>query len=91
MENSRYEMSHHILHLLRDNPAIEADLLYPYLCLCEWVLHDSHFEETLTKSLTISPVKTYEIFNIPAAQGESAEQMIARLGAIENSQFTIDN
>ena len=86
MENSRYEMSHHILHLLRDNPAIEADLLYPYLCLCEWVLHDSHFEETLTKSLTISPVKTYEIFNIPAAQGESAEQMITRL-----RQLTIEN
>lgn len=85
MENNRYEMSHHILDLLKDNPAIEAELLYPYLCLCEWVLHDSHFEENLAKSLTISPRKTYEIFNIPTVQGESAEQLIARL-----KQLTID-
>lgn len=84
LENSHYEMSYNILRLLRDNPAIEADLLYPYLCLCEWVLRDSNFKETLTKSLNISPRKTYEIFNIPAAQGESAEQMIQRLNLIEN-------
>ena len=85
MENSRYEMSYNILRLLRDNPAIEADLLYPYLCLCEWVLRIDRFEETLAKSLTISPRKTYEIFNLPVAQGESAAQMIERLKLIDNS------
>ena len=82
LENSHYEMSYNILRLLKDNPAIESDLLYPYLCLCEWVLRDSHFKETLTTSLAISPNKTYEIFNIPAIQGESAEQMIERLKSI---------
>ena len=84
LENSHYEMSYNILRMLRDNPAIEADLLYPYLCLCEWVLRDNNFKETLTESLNISPRKTYEIFNIPAAQGETAEQMIQRLNLIEN-------
>ena len=83
MENNRYEMSYNILRLLRDNPAIEADLLYPYLCLCEWVLHIGNLEETLAKSLTISPRKTYEIFNIPAAQGETATEMIERLKLID--------
>ena len=84
LENNHYEMSYNILRLLKDNPSVEADLLYPYLCLCEWVLRDSNFKDTLTQSLNISPRKTYEIFNLPAAQGESAEQMIQRLNLIEN-------
>lgn len=79
LENSHYEMSYHILRILKGNPAIEEELLYPYLCLCEWVLREKSFKDTLTESLTISPNKTYEIFNLPVAQGESAEQMIERL------------
>lgn len=83
LENSHYEMSYHILRLLKGNPIIEDELLYPYLCLCEWVLRENSFKDTLTESLTISPNKTYEIFNIPVAQGESAEQMIERLKLID--------
>lgn len=79
LENNYYEMSYHILRMLKDNPAIEKELLYPYLCLCEWVLCESSFKETLAESLSISTNKTYEIFNIPSAQDESAEQMIERL------------
>ena len=79
LENNYYEMSYHILRMLKDNPTIEKELLYPYLCLCEWVLCESSFKETLAESLSISTNKTYEIFNIPSAQDESAEQMIERL------------
>ena len=79
LENSHYEMSYHILRLLRGNPAIEDELLYPYLCLCEWVLREDELEQTLAESLSICPRKTYEIFNLPAAPGESAKQMIERL------------
>ena len=79
LENSHYEMSYHILHLLRGNPSVDDELLYPYLCLCEWVLKTSDFEQTLAESLNICPRKTYEIFNLPAAPGESAQQMIERL------------
>lgn len=89
LENNYYEMSYHILRLLKENPAIEDELLYPYLCLCEWVLRDSNFKKTLTTSLSISPRKTYEIFNLPVAQGESVDAMIERLNTINQSQSAV--
>ena len=89
LENNYYEMGYHILRLLKENPAVEDELLYPYLCLCEWVLRESNFKNTLTTSLNISPRKTYEIFNLPIAQGESVDAMIERLNTINQSQSAV--
>ena len=85
LENGHCEMSHYILRMLKDNPAIEPEVLYPYLCFCEWTLHSDNFRETLTEALTQCPGKTYEIFSLPPAQGESPEAMIERL-----KQVTMD-
>lgn len=84
LENNHYEMGYYILRQLRGNPAIEDEMLYPYLCLCEWVLRESKFKDTLAESLIISPRKTYEIFNLPIIQGESVEAMIERLKLTNN-------
>lgn len=86
LENGHCEMSHYILRLLKDNPAIEAEVLYPYLCYCEWTLHTENFRETLAQSLAHCPQKTYEIFNLIPAQGESVDNMIERL-----KQLKIEN
>ena len=79
LENGHYAMSYYILKLLKENPSLEPTLLYPYLCLCEWVLHEKSLKETLTEALAQCPQKTYEIFSLTPAQGESAECMIERL------------
>ena len=79
LENGHCEMSHYILQLLKDNPAIEPEVLYPYLCFCEWTLRKDNLRETLTEALAQCPAKTYEIFSIAPAQGESADEMIERL------------
>jgi hypothetical protein len=76
-------MSHYILRLLKDNPAIEPEILYPYLCLCEWTLRKEEFRTTLAEALTQCPQKTYEIFSLSPAQGESADKMIERLGQLK--------
>ena len=86
LENGHCEMSHYILHLLKDNHAIESEILYPYLCFCEWTLHKDSFHETLTEALTQCPQKTYEIFSLTPSQGESAEAMIERLKSTDNRQ-----
>ena len=86
LENGHCEMSHHILRLLKDNPAIEPEMLYPYLCFCEWTLRKENFHNTLTEALAQCPQKTYEIFSLAPAQGESAEALIERL-----KQLTMDN
>lgn len=83
LENGHYAMSYYILKLLKGNPALDPTLLYPYLCLCEWVLHEKTLKETLTEALAQCPQKTYEIFTLTPAQGESADSMIERLRAIE--------
>lgn len=79
LENNHYEMGYYILRLLKENRSIESTLLYPYLCFCEWILQKEELKETLTTSLGICPQRTYEIFTLEPAQGESAEQMIQRL------------
>lgn len=79
LENGHYEMSHYILRLLKNNPAIESDMLYPYLCFCEWTLRNENFRNTLTEALKKCPQKTYEIFSLPPAQDESIDMMIKRL------------
>lgn len=84
LENGHYNMGYYILKLLKGNPKIESTLLYPYLCLCEWVLCEKQFKETLTEALAQCPQKTYEIFTLEPAQGESAEGMIQRLKATNN-------
>ena len=86
LENGHCEMSHYILRMLKDNPAVEPEMLYPYLCFCEWTMRSENFNNTLTEALRQCPQKTYEIFNLPPAQGESAKEMIERL-----KQMTIDN
>jgi hypothetical protein len=86
LENGHCEMSHYILRMLKDTPAIEPEMLYPYLCFCEWTMRSENFNNTLTEALRQCPQKTYEIFNLPPAQGESAREMIERL-----KQMTIDN
>lgn len=86
LENAHYEMSYYILRLLRGNTEIESTMLYPYLCLCEWILHEESFKETLAQSLNICPTKTYEIFSLPPTPGESADSMIERL-----KQLKIEN
>ncbi len=83
LENGHCEMSHYILRLLKDNPAIEPEILYPYLCLCEWTLHKEELRTTLAEALTQCPQKTYEIFSLSPAQGESADKMIERLGQLK--------
>ena len=84
LENGHSEMSHYILQLLKGNPAIEPEMLYPYLCFCEWTLRDDSLRNTLTEALVQCPQKTYEIFNLPPAQGESAEKMIERLNRVNH-------
>ena len=86
LENGHCEMSHYILRLLKDNPAIEPEMLYPYLCFCEWTLHEENFRTTLTEALAQCPQKTYEIFSLAPAQNESADRVIERLqqSKIEN-------
>ena len=86
LENGHCEMSHYILQLLKDNPAIEPEMLYPYLCFCEWTLRKENFHNTLTEALAQCPQKTYEIFSLAPAQGESAEALIERL-----KQLKIEN
>ena len=86
LENGHCEMSHYILRLLKDNPAIEPEMLYPYLCFCEWTLHKENLPSTLTEALAQCPEKTYEIFSLTPAQGESAEALIERLGAMSDKQ-----
>lgn len=79
LENEHYEMGYYILRLLKGNPKVEPTLLYPYLCLCEWILHNHQFKKTLSEALSQCPQKTYEIFSLDPAQGESADSMIQRL------------
>ena len=79
LENGHCEMSHYMLRLLKDNPAIDPEMLYPYLCFCEWTLRKEDFPNTLAEALVQCPGKTYEIFSLTPAQGESAEAMIERL------------
>ena len=86
LENGHCEMSHYILRMLKDNPAIEPEMLYPYLCFCEWTIHSDNFRNTLTEALAQCPGKTYEIFSLTPAQGESPEAMIERL-----KQLKIEN
>ena len=86
LENGHCEMSHYILQLLKDNPAIEPEMLYPYLCFCEWTLHKENLPSTLAEALAQCPEKTYEIFSLTPAQGESAEAMIERLEAMSDKQ-----
>lgn len=86
LENGNCEMSHYILRLLKDNPAIEAEILYPYLCYCEWALRSKNLRDTLAEALSICPQKTYDIFSLTPAQGESADSMIERL-----KQLKIEN
>jgi tetratricopeptide (TPR) repeat protein len=86
LENGHCEMSHYMLRLLKDNPSIEPEILYPYLCFCERTLCSENFQDTLTEALAQCPEKTYEIFSLSPAQGESAEAMIERL-----KQLTMDN
>ena len=84
LENGHCEMSHYILRMLKDNPAIEPEVLYPYLCFCEWTLREENFKDTLAEALIQCPQKTYEIFSLPPAQGESADKMIERLKRVES-------
>ena len=84
LENGHCEMSHYILRLLKGNPAIESELLYPYLCYCEWALHKENFRETLTEALVQCPQKTYEIFSLTPALNENADRVIERLSAHDN-------
>ena len=86
LENGHCEMSHYMLRLLKDNPAIEPEMLYPYLCFCEWTLRTEDFPCTLAEALAQCPEKTYEIFSLTPAQGESPETMIERL-----KQLKIEN
>lgn len=88
LENEHYEMSHHILRLLKHNPDIEPEMLYPYLCFCEWMLRKESFSSTLAEALAQCPQKTYEIFSLPPAQGESADMMIERLLTTLDGQHT---
>ena len=92
LENGHCEMSHYILSLLKDNPAIEPEILYPYLCFCEWTLHKENFPNTLSQALVQCPEKTYEIFSLSPAQGESADAVIERLKLLttDNKQQTTD-
>ena len=85
LENGHCEMSYYMLNLLKDNPAIEPEMLYPYLCFCEWTLRKEDLRNTLNEALVLCPQKTYEIFNIPPAQGETAEAMIQRIAAANNA------
>lgn len=84
LENNHYEMGYYILRLLKDNPAIESTLLYPYLCLCEWALNEKSLKETLTKSLEICRTRTYEIFSLTPTQGEDADMLIERLSSLNS-------
>ena len=84
LENGHCEMSHYMLRLLKDNPAIEPEILYPYLCFCEWTLRKDDFRETLSEALAQCPERTYEIFSLTPAQGESADRVIERLTAIND-------
>ncbi len=84
LENGHYSMSYYVLRLLKDNPEIEPTMLYPYLCLCEWVLQENQFKETLTEALIQCPKKTYEIFTLEPAQGESADSVIERLTQLKS-------
>ena len=79
LENGHCEMSHYMLRLLKDNQAIEPEILYPYLCFCEWTLRKEDFRNTLTEALAQCPEKTYEIFSLAPAQGENADRVIERL------------
>ena len=83
LENGLYNMSYYILRQLKDNPEIDPSALYPYLCMCEWVLNEKQFKETLSEALVQCPQKTYEIFTLEPAQGESVDNMIQRLKAIQ--------
>lgn len=83
LENGLYSMSYYILRQLKDNPEIDPSVLYPYLCMCEWVLNEEQFKETLSEALVQCPQKTYEIFTLEPAQGESVDNMIQRLKAIK--------
>ncbi len=85
LENGHCEMSHYILRLLKGNPSIEPEMLYPYLCFCEWTIREENFRNTLSEALSLCPQKTYEIFSLPPAQGESAEKMIERLQQLTTS------
>ena len=79
LENSYVPIAYYILRLLKGNPGIEDHVLYPYLCFCEWNLHSNTLKDTLTEALAICPQKTYDIFMLEPAQGETAEAMIERL------------
>lgn len=84
LENGHCEMSHYILFLLKCTQAIDPEMVYPYLCFCEWTMRDENFRNTLTEALALCPQKVYEIFNLPPAQGESTDMMIARLNNTES-------
>ncbi len=86
LENNYVPIAYHILKLLKGNPAIEDHILYPYLCFCEWSLRESTLKETLTEALAICPQRTYDIFMLEPAQGETADAMIERL-----KQLKIEN
>ena len=86
LENDHYTPGYYILSQLKGNSKIDTTLLYPYLCLCEWILKEKDFKATLAEALAQCPQKTYEIFTLEPAQGESAEQMIERL-----KQLRIEN
>lgn len=79
LENSYVPIAYYILKQLKGNPAIEDHVIYPYLCFCEWSLQSTTLKDTLTEALAICPQKTYDIFMLEPAQGETAEAMIERL------------
>lgn len=83
LENGHCKMSHYILRLLKGNPSIDPEMIYPYLCFCEWTLHEEDFRNTLTEALEKCPQRTYEIFSLTPAQGESADRVIERLKTID--------
>ena len=84
LENSYVPIAYYILKQLKGNPAIEDHVIYPYLCFCEWNLQSSTLKDTLTEALAICPQKTYDIFMLEPAQGETAEAMIERLKQLKN-------
>ena len=84
LENGHCEMSHYMLCLLKGNPAIESEVLYPYLCFCEWTLCKEEFSKTLAEALALCPGKTYEIFSLTPAPNESPEALIERLKRVES-------
>jgi hypothetical protein len=79
LENNYVPIAYYILKLLKGNPAIEDHVLYPYLCFCEWNLRTNTLKDSLTEALAICPQKTYDIFMLEPAQGETADAMIERL------------